>query len=417
MRKILWLLLLLLLLPLLSAVQINLNSNFSQGETLTSQIFGNFINSIQPENILLYEGHVRVSFIPYVSFDNGTYYIYGQLTGKSPGNYSLVLSGITYFESGKTKSEDVSKNFTILNNTADFSIDPGFVNTKSSESFFINAQNLGGDILYVNSYLSNGLSDINGSSANYSILPGETKKIDFSVSKIDVSKVDAVLKTVNTSYIVPVFLSPHEVNYKNNSALFEVNPSEMNVSLPVNSSTARYIYIYNMNQLPENVSASASENLIPFLIFNSSVLVGSNSTLKLQINIFSGSNETFEQGTINLTSGNFARQVPFLLNVSKNYIPFNGSSVNNSQSLFENCAQLGGTKCNSNETCSGETKNAQDGICCLGTCKVIQENNSGKIIGWFLVGIIVVALAVFFIKRYSKAKRRPINLLGFTKKK
>ena len=83
-------LLILSFIPIVSAIGINMNSNFSQGQTLTAQVTGNFVNPIQIQNILLYyNGHVRVSFIPFVDKVNNTYYFYGQLDGKVPGNYSL----------------------------------------------------------------------------------------------------------------------------------------------------------------------------------------------------------------------------------------------------------------------------------------------------------------------------------------
>ncbi len=93
--------------PLASAVQISMNSSFSQGETLFAQISGNFLDAVQQQDILLYEGHVRIPFIPSVNKENGIFYIYGQLQGKAPGNYSIVLSGVRYMESGAVKAPDV----------------------------------------------------------------------------------------------------------------------------------------------------------------------------------------------------------------------------------------------------------------------------------------------------------------------
>src|SRR5271157_5060039 len=90
--------LVLLLLPIISALQINMNTNLSQGQTLIAQVTGNFLGPIQIQNVLLYNGHVRVSFIPYINDINNTYYIYGQLGQQIPGNYSLNLTGVSYID-------------------------------------------------------------------------------------------------------------------------------------------------------------------------------------------------------------------------------------------------------------------------------------------------------------------------------
>ena len=81
MKKVLLLMSILLIFPLISAVQINMNSNFSQGQTLIAQVAGNFINQIQKQNILLYNNYERVSFIPTVQKIGDDFYIYGQLLG------------------------------------------------------------------------------------------------------------------------------------------------------------------------------------------------------------------------------------------------------------------------------------------------------------------------------------------------
>ena len=411
-RGVIVLIVFLLIFPLVSAVQINMNTNFSQGETLTAQVYGNFINPLQQQNILLYKGHVRVPFIPYVNRINETYYIYGQLFGKPPGDYSLVLTNIRYFESGKTQTQDVLKNFTIANSTADFSIDPAFVNT--NKDFFITAQNIVGSIVTIDYFLSN-FSSMIGSEGSIQISPGESKSIHFSIEGINRSMLSAVLKTLNTSYEVPIFLF-QGVNNLESASIF-VQPLEMYILMSTSSGTTRYIYVSNPGKSPENISLNISDSLQHYIyLSNRSFVLGPNSTKKIEVSIVSGDDENFTEGIIDVVSGNLVSPVHILLNFSKDYIPANLTSAS-SLSLFKTCAQLGGTICNDSKMCNGETKNTEDGICCLGTCQVKKASNTKKIIGWSLVVIILISLVLFSFNRYKKTKRRPVNLLNFIKKK
>ena len=72
---------LLFLIPLTTAVNIDMKTNFSQGETFIAKISGDFYYSISKENIIFDEGHVRTSIIPFVTKINNDFYIYAQLLG------------------------------------------------------------------------------------------------------------------------------------------------------------------------------------------------------------------------------------------------------------------------------------------------------------------------------------------------
>ncbi len=106
--------------PLISAVEFSMKENFKQGETLMARISGNFLEPILWENIFLYRGHVRIPLEPYVTNIEGDYYIYSQLLGKAPNNYSLSIENVKYMKGAKISEEPIVKNFSISNITADF---------------------------------------------------------------------------------------------------------------------------------------------------------------------------------------------------------------------------------------------------------------------------------------------------------
>jgi hypothetical protein len=417
-----FLFLIFLILPVISAVQIDMKSNFSQGETLLAQVSGNFQDQIQQQNVFLYQGHVRISFIPYVQKIQDKFYIYGQLSGKSSGNYSLVISGVNYIQSGKSYNNDIVENFTIGNSMADFSINSGFL--QSSGNFSIDATSLADNTITINSFIKNSTTQSSGlfglfggisqEGAKTQISPGQTKSVYFSASNsYNNQLVYAVLETGNTSYEVPIFISGSGINetIPQNQISLEFQPSHREITIATNSTTFIYLYLNNSGEINlNNISLSVSDNLKPYVfISNSGINLDSNSTVRITANISSGSNANITDGIITATYQNETSEFTLSLNFSKTYVP-----TANGTSLFQTCAELGGQFCSAGQTCSAPTKNAENGPCCVGTCQT--PNNSGKIIGWVLVAIIVLLVIVFFVWRYFKAKR-PFNLLDFAKKK
>ncbi len=411
------------ILPLASAVQIDMKSNFSKGETLTAQVSGNFMENIQQQNIFLYEGHVRISFIPVVQKIGDKFYLYGQLSGKPAGNYSIVISGVDYTQSGEITDADITKNFTIGGSMADFSITPGFL--EATGNFSINAQNLADNAITISSFFKNAtqtessgfLSSLFGGTmtsekTSTQISPGQTKSIFFEVDdSYDNQLVYAILETGNTSYEVPVFVSINEIQENNQSAL-EFQPDERQVSLSTDSSTFIYLYLHNTGpQNLTNVSLSVSDSIKSYIfLFNETADINSDSSVQIKANISSGHDENVTEGQITAMHGNLTANFTLELNFSKSYIPSNETS------LFQTCAELGGKFCSGNQTCSLPAENAEDGPCCTGSCQAVADNTSGKIFGWTLAAIIILLVIVFFVWRYIKAKR-PFNLLDFARKK
>jgi hypothetical protein len=407
MKKSFIFILLVLLVPLISAVQIDMKSNYTQGETLIAQVSGNFLTQIQQQNVLLYSGHVRVSFIPIVQKAGDIFYVYGQLDGKSPGNYSLVVSGVTYSESGKNNNSDIVQNFTIKNNSADFSITPGFV--ESNDAFIINAQNLADKSIIIGSFLKN--STPLTSTTTTQIGSGQTKQISFSFNSMDSNQlIFAVLQTNNTLYEIPVFIPANMSSENNSLPLLVFQPQQEYFSLTTNSNLSSYLSIFNSGQ-NQKINLSISDNLQPYVIIPFQIVAKSNSTALIPINITSRSAEAFIEGQITAVSPNSTAFFSLILNFSSSYVPPPNGTV-----LYQTCSQLSGTFCSDDKVCSVQTQKAKDGVCCSGTCQSINNNAAGKIIGWVLVAIVFLFVIFFLIRKYRKAKR-PFNLLDFAKKK
>ena len=80
------------------------------------------------------------------------------------------------------------------------------------------------------------------------------------------------------------------------------------------------------------------------------------------------------------------------------------------------CIEMGGFVCGENEKCNATTEYAKDAVCCMGNCEIIEEDNTGKIIGWSMIVIIIAATLWFFKTKYKRAKNE-INLLKIAKGK
>ena len=429
---------LLLVLPAVSAVNISMDSNFSQGQTLIAQLSGNFISKVQVQNVLLYNGHVRVSFVPHVNNINSTYYIYGQLVNKPAGNYSLVISGVSYLNPlGQVQSDDISQDFVITNNTADFSVDPGFIETNGS--FYISVQSFSNGNINLNYYLQNSsvpettsassigfFGSLFGGSRTYSapagsstvsVPSGQQQQVEFNTAGYS-GLIAAALNDGNTSYYVPVLVLPALSAPPGRSlAILEIQPSKISVSMNTSSTTTRYVYIDNSGtQNATNVSVSVLGDAASYASVEGGPFeVDSNSTVRVPVDITAGDNESAVSGEIVTSYGGISIYTPVTLNFTSGYVAI--PAINSSASLFETCAQMGGALCGANETCNGQTQDAADGTCCLGTCQAVKSGPSAaNLVGWIIVLGVVGFLAWFFLKKYRKAKR-PLNLMDIAKGK
>ncbi len=409
------LIILLLIFPVISAVEFSMKTEFSQGETLMAKVSGNFLEPILKENIFFYRGHVRISMDSYVTKINDNFYIYASLIGKTPNNYSIVIKNAKYYiQGGQISEEDVAKEFLISNSTADFSINPGFVLTKSN--FFIEARNLQ-DAQITIKINTNKTTDkgffsflVEDEPENSIILKaGEIKKINFEISNITQPILETVeLSTDNLKYEIPVYIYAGEGESEKGLKAFNFEPSELNISLSTNSNTTRVIYLYNAGEETlKNISLSVSDSLSQYasLSIKNITELEKNSSVKIELFFLSDDKEKIIEGQIKAkeSQGIYAYSA-ISLNFLKSYVPLEQNKTSTA-----NCLDIKGVICPSGEKCDKETIYAKDGVCCLGTCKKIEKSSTGKIIGWTILLIVVIFLIWFFKKKYKRVKRE-VNL-------
>ncbi len=401
----------------ISAVEFNINANYSQGETVIAKISGNFITPVTKDNIFFYEGHVNLPLEYDVTKINSDYYIYALLADKSAGNYSVQIENVKYMNGSQIAEADIARDFSITNITADFSVKPGFA--VSSGEFSIELQNLKDNEISVDiNTASNGsqrnifILPSNTQQASVSLSSGEIKKINFAAGNGNPSLQNIELKTANLTYKIPVYIYSSGIQEE---PAFRLEPSEMTLSIPTDSIIKRTIFLYNTGSSEiKNITLSFSDEIKAFVNLSQYNIetLDANSNFPVELSFLSPA-EIEVDGNLKAMTENFIAYSQISLKFLNNYTPSN----ENEQSSTKTCAELNGIICSQAEKCDMAIIYAKDNVCCPGKCLKNQGTSStGKIIGILIFVIVAAALLWFYFRRFRKAKK-PINLLEIAKGK
>jgi hypothetical protein len=351
-----------------SPFSIQTKANYSGGENFIAKITGVFCASLTASNIhFYYKGHDETSFgiIPSpVKVDNYDYYLsFGIPSGKPPGNYLINVSGIRSGSSCAVSS--ASAPFLISNRTAFVSVSP--------------ALTVSGNFYY------------------------------------DLSLTD------NSDNPVTVVYGPYE-NQFNNVTLMPYSPKNVTLPTPSNGTLETIIFSYgNETSYSFVYSTLEGTSLEVYKNGNSGSSAtnqsgSSNKTLSIWDILFGGSsNKTSVGNSSNTTNSSSGSIWDLFGNGSKTSNQTNESNLTNSSSSNElqTCSQMGFIVCNSTQKCDGALVNGLDAQCCNGSC--VAQSSGGftlGIVGWIIIGIIILALILFFKFKFSRTKRIPVKLPG-----
>src|SRR4030043_838525 len=286
-------LLVLLLLPLISSVEFSMGESFRQGETIITKVSGNFLTSITKENILFYRGHVRVPMEYDVGKIGDDYYVYALTVGKTPGDYSISIENVHHMKGIELTDENIIKNFSITNETADFSVKPGLI--ISPGNFSLEIQNIQDKQITVDVKTETGKRDIfispeKTKESLLSLKSGEIKEINFEIGAgeptfqtIGLSSSSTETITTNKScflifgscteqsnatttfgYEVPVYI--FSVLKEEPKKTFKFEQSELIFSVQANTEIQKTTFLLNTgNNELRNISLSLSDSLKPFV--------------------------------------------------------------------------------------------------------------------------------------------------------
>lgn len=328
-----------------SAVDIQINNNVSLGENVLMKVSGNFLDDIQKSDISFYRRQpiannwVSTSIANYdVKKIGEDFYIYAMVDlNKVPGNYSIQINGVRYMKGTVISSDTIIGNFSVLNQTADFSLIPGII--KTDLNFSIIVQNL--------QESSINLTVEDSQSADYTIKSGEVKNFLFVLG--------------NGTRIINF----HTLNQNYN--LIVDNPiidEEINESL-----------------------INESENNETVIIIDENITENDNKTIIDE-----------NQSEINETKNETKSADEIII-------------IDEETGEVKTCTEMNGSVCTpTKQKCEGEAETSDGAECCLGKCVDKTSNQSKKIVGWVLIGVIVVIFAWFFLKKYKGTKKKKVDL-------
>ncbi len=130
--------------------------------------------------------------------------------------------------------------------------------------------------------------------------------------------------------------------------------------------------------------------------------------------MISETEEMIFEGQIFAETENFTSSLILILDFIKDFIPENPEDE---EVIITTCAQIEGVICEEGERCTGKTRPTNEGICCFAPaiCEETPKSQTGKIIGWGVV-ILVILFLFWFFKKYKKVKPK-VDLLKISKGK
>ncbi len=419
---------LLLILPLISSIQIDVKDEFKQGESLIAKISGEFLQPILKENIFFYRDvYTAVPFEFELLKIENNYFIFTDSLDKTSGNYSIIIEDSEYYVAGgKTSLEDISINFSISGNYADFSVKPG-VSAKEGP-FSLEIQNLKEEqiTVYVN---KNSVFDeeekgffesLFGSSGDksqqgqpFTFDAGETKKITLefeNLTKSELRKVILSTSDFSTEVFVYSIYSGQEPKEEIKRIKFDVEVH--NVSLIKDSESQIILLLKNLGTTTfENVTFEISDSLKDYAVLNKTFVEDFETDDFEQIILVLKSKGKPEkiQGSVKArTNDEIYAYSEIYLEIVESFIPKENLTGVDSKQKNELCGELNGTICEAGkEICQGEkTKSSDTDSCCLGQCVEKQESNTGKIIAWSIIILFLLIYIWFYLKKYKKTSRK-----------
>lgn len=393
MKKLMILFALLIFISSVSALSIEHDEVYSQGETVILKIEGIILEPISEANFKFMRGHEAVPVANDVIKIGGDYYLWF-ITPKNVNNYSVTLEGISTTVAGVPDVVDYSFNITTTEEVVSYNVKPGVI--FSSEDFEVE--------VFLNEDLN---KDINVDGDIVTLNPG------LNTILISIAKINGTQQTVFNvgSYKVPAYIIG-EVNIESGLKFI---PDILIDALVVGEGRSYSLELENVG----NESVGRVEIQYNNEIFVSDVTVfediGPGERGQFDIVLKSGLNESVdsfvrayygdESVEINIKVV-FVEDIAEIEEVVERVIEDSTKKASEDYS----CKDKSGKICESDEKCIGTTETALEGKCCIGRCEKKEE--SSTLLGIILV-LVVIGIGAFIYWKYKKVKRKdPLKVMG-----
>lgn len=424
MKKVLIILTILLIFPLISAIQVDIDSELNQGETLIAKISGNFLKPILKDNIYFYRDiYTAVPFELELLKIEQDYFIHTSTLGKIPSNYSIVIKESEYYiAGGQTSSEDIVINFSILEDYADFSVMPGVIVAQGS--FSLEIQNLKDTLLTIyidkngsqeqeqEGFFSFFSGDETPTGQAFTLKAGEIKQVTLEFENVS-SETLRIVRLSTEDFSTEIFVYVLFAEEKPEIKRIKFETGFFNISMATNSNATRILYLVNEGTTDfDNVTLIIPDSLKEYISIEPEFFLDleQNETKRINLNISSKSEAEIIQGTIKAkTSDGFYAYFDIYINFIEAFVP-EGNVTDELPIITKTCEELEGEICEKSQECSADQITARDDICCLGECVEKKKSKAGLIIGWTIIIILVALYGWFYLKKYKKTKKK-VDLL------
>jgi hypothetical protein len=388
------------LISLASAVEINLSKEvYATGETLQAEIYGNFLENIKIENIHFY----RERNIP-VEYDllklRDKYLLYALLP-YTEGNYTLAIEDIRYEEDNIITDSEIVKGFQIIKGNGTYiAIDPGFVVARQDFYIKVEAQdNIDIQVDFLNQTQTS------------SLLEGKPKNIYFSIQGVN-NYTEASISILG--YNIPVFIFPNKSEEISETSKFRFNPLSINTAILKDEGTYFTVSLVNFGiKNITNINLTSNFSDLAVLVTPSYFeKLGAQSREFMNISISSEKVGNFS-GKIIAESENLTTELDVFIRVTEN----------RSEIIIDKNKSIGYTKndtcekgyngkiCGAGEICNTVVFQSEDGYCCTGECKKVEEKSDSSWIYGVILIIVLVGGIVGFSVYIKKKQGKPVNLL------
>jgi len=370
------------------ALSSNLKSQYERGETAIIKLQGNIQEPISKSQMEIKRNNVLIPVEYDIKSLNGTYYAWF-ITPENPGNYSMIIKGVSSISSGNLAKEDFIQNFSVLENKSDYSIKPGFVISSGEFEFIINGNEDSPKSIQIN-YLEK---------QSLIIQPGKNT-LAFNTEEIYGNQ---LMEIEVGKYKIPAYLSGKAESPGKKELLLVEPDGILDIRL---LSEKNIIYTFSIlnsrNEKVEDIYFQYDDDIFSVTPGKKiSLLPGERAyyNITLKSNKESGIKDfIYIKSDENNVSFSIPVDIAFTRNVSE--LIANKSSASNRSSGLK-CSEFSGKICSLSQECLGDKIESTEGICCIGECKSLEKGGSGWL-GYLIASFVIIGILFIFFKFYKK---------------
>jgi len=310
-----------------------------------------------------------------------------------------VINKLVTTENGKVVEIDFEQNFSVVGELVDYSVKPGFVFAR--EDFEIEVQ--------LNEDFDKEITTDFPFERNILLKPGN-KNVEFSIGGVEGTQ---FVEMTLGKYVIPTFIvgdRSRDIGELIVLPDLRFNPRVIESTILIGDEIGYY---------PFQIVNDGDEDIELFLEFDDELfLLDFEDEFSLRAGEIADFNLSFRGDLSNeeineiiyARSGNYSIELPIEILFTEDFedvsTPYLDSDLSEGDLYY--CSELSGNVCSAGETCGVESVASLDGTCCLGDCRE-EDSGRGSLawIGW-LIGAIVLIVALIVWGRYMKAKSKKV---------